>query len=190
MLQDVVKKLFPIRDENNQPCTFPTFASQVFMDDGTPVSQEIQKLNGQKAVELDATLTQDGKAADAKATGDSLEQIKQKIASKNYTLNVSVISNKVTLVSSTPLIVSGNFGYFRIAFHVRGSVSNQEGIFTITGFPKNINAAKAFLAKGLGKVFFSADITETGNSMTIISNAGNDQGEWFYLPIIVFLDDD
>lgn len=35
MLENVIKKLFPIRDENNQPCTFPTFASQVFFDDGS-----------------------------------------------------------------------------------------------------------------------------------------------------------
>ena len=45
MLENVIKKLFPIRDENNRPCTFPTFADQVFMDDGiTLVSQEIQEL--------------------------------------------------------------------------------------------------------------------------------------------------
>lgn len=35
MLENVIKKLFPIRDENNRPCTFPTFASQVFFDDGS-----------------------------------------------------------------------------------------------------------------------------------------------------------
>ena len=34
MLENVIKKLFPIRDENNQPCTFPTFGSQVFGEDG------------------------------------------------------------------------------------------------------------------------------------------------------------
>ena len=35
MLENVIKKLFPIRDEKGRPCTFPTFASQVFFDDGT-----------------------------------------------------------------------------------------------------------------------------------------------------------
>lgn len=34
MFENVIKKLFPIRDENNRPCTFPTFASQVFGEDG------------------------------------------------------------------------------------------------------------------------------------------------------------
>ena len=44
MAIEVIKKLFPIRDENNRPSTYPTFASQVFMDDGTPVEQELQGL--------------------------------------------------------------------------------------------------------------------------------------------------
>ena len=35
MLGNVIKKLFPIRDEKGRPCTFPTFASQVFFDDGS-----------------------------------------------------------------------------------------------------------------------------------------------------------
>lgn len=35
MIENVIKKLFPIRDEKGQPCTFPTFASQVFFDDGS-----------------------------------------------------------------------------------------------------------------------------------------------------------
>lgn len=35
MLENVIKKLFPIRDEEDRPCTFPTFASQVFFDDGS-----------------------------------------------------------------------------------------------------------------------------------------------------------
>lgn len=34
MLENVIKKLFPIRDEKGQPCTFPTFGSQVFGEDG------------------------------------------------------------------------------------------------------------------------------------------------------------
>ena len=34
MLENVIKKLFPIRDEKGRPCTFPTFASQVFGDGG------------------------------------------------------------------------------------------------------------------------------------------------------------
>lgn len=33
MLENVIKKLFPIRDEKNRPCTFPNFGSQVFGDD-------------------------------------------------------------------------------------------------------------------------------------------------------------
>lgn len=34
MLENVIKKLFPIRDEKGRPCTFPTFGSQVFGEDG------------------------------------------------------------------------------------------------------------------------------------------------------------
>ena len=33
MLENVIKKLYPIRDEKNRPCTFPNFGSQVFGDD-------------------------------------------------------------------------------------------------------------------------------------------------------------
>lgn len=32
---DVIKKKYPIIDENGQSATYPTFASQVFFDDGT-----------------------------------------------------------------------------------------------------------------------------------------------------------
>lgn len=32
---DVIKKKYPILDENGQSSTYPTFASQVFFDDGT-----------------------------------------------------------------------------------------------------------------------------------------------------------
>ena len=32
---DVIKKKYPILDENGQSATYPTFASQVFFDDGT-----------------------------------------------------------------------------------------------------------------------------------------------------------
>lgn len=33
MFENVIKKLFPIRDEKGRPCTFPTFGSQVFGED-------------------------------------------------------------------------------------------------------------------------------------------------------------
>ena len=40
MLENVIKKLFPIRDEKGRPCTFPTFGSQVFSDgDGRALYQ-------------------------------------------------------------------------------------------------------------------------------------------------------
>lgn len=34
---EVVKKKYPVLDENGQSATYPTFASQVFFDDGTSV---------------------------------------------------------------------------------------------------------------------------------------------------------
>jgi len=35
MTENVIKKLFPIQDEKGQLCAFPTFASQVFFEDGS-----------------------------------------------------------------------------------------------------------------------------------------------------------
>lgn len=35
---DVIKKKYPIIDENGQSATYPTFASQVFFDDGTCIA--------------------------------------------------------------------------------------------------------------------------------------------------------
>lgn len=35
MAIEAIKKKYPIRDENGQPSTYPTFASQVFFDDGS-----------------------------------------------------------------------------------------------------------------------------------------------------------
>lgn len=46
MLENVIKKLFPIRDENNQPCTFPTFASQVFDENGVPAERRLLPSGG------------------------------------------------------------------------------------------------------------------------------------------------
>lgn len=37
-----IKKAYPILDEKGRPCTFPTFASQVYMEDGTSVESAIQ----------------------------------------------------------------------------------------------------------------------------------------------------
>lgn len=37
---DAIKKTYPIRDEKGRPCTFPTFASQVFRADGTPIEKD------------------------------------------------------------------------------------------------------------------------------------------------------
>ena len=37
-----IKKTYPILDEKGRPCTFPTFASQVYMEDGTSVESTIQ----------------------------------------------------------------------------------------------------------------------------------------------------
>ena len=41
---EAIKKKYPIRDEDDNPSTYPTFADQVFMEDGTAVSEEIQNL--------------------------------------------------------------------------------------------------------------------------------------------------
>ena len=40
-----IKKAHPILDEKGRPCTFPTFASQVYMGDGTSVEAAIQNMN-------------------------------------------------------------------------------------------------------------------------------------------------
>ena len=39
-----IKKAYPILDEKGRPCTFPTFASQVYMEDGTSVESAIQNI--------------------------------------------------------------------------------------------------------------------------------------------------
>ena len=38
---DVIKKKYPIIDENGQSATYPTFASQVFFDDGTSLQNHV-----------------------------------------------------------------------------------------------------------------------------------------------------
>lgn len=41
---EAIKKAYPIIDENGQSSTYPTFASQVFFDDGTSVEDRVFNL--------------------------------------------------------------------------------------------------------------------------------------------------
>lgn len=44
MAIEAIKKKYPIVDENGQPSTYPTFASQVFFEDGTVLEGKIDPL--------------------------------------------------------------------------------------------------------------------------------------------------
>lgn len=119
----------------------------------------------------------------------SVNQLSEQIANKTYNLNVSATSNKVELANCTLLSCVGNIGYYRLSFHVTEQVDNREVIFTITGFHKELFFADAFIAMGIDKVFFSAGCSIAGNTMSLVSNAGNDVGHWFHMPVIVFFKD-
>lgn len=51
MAIEAVKKKYPIRDENGQSATYPTFASQVFREDGTPLEKD-GVLQGMAALDM------------------------------------------------------------------------------------------------------------------------------------------
>ncbi len=121
--------------------------------------------------------------------GDVLSKFEQQIANKVYNLNVSAISSKVEFANCTMLSCVGNVGYYRLSFHVTEQVDNGEVIFTITGFHKELLFADAFVAMGIDKVFFFAGCSIAGNAMSLVSNAGNDVGYWFHMPVIVFFKD-
>lgn len=104
-LVDWVRHSLPLKLHDGKRHLFPTIASMVYKDDGeTKITDEngllnADKLGGKEAsayaladhthnfnnetgssVELDATLTQTGKAADAGAVGEKLSELKEKIA--------------------------------------------------------------------------------------------------------------
>ena len=110
-LVDWVRHSLPLKLHDGKRHLFPTIASMVYKDDGeTKITDEngllnADKLGGKEAsayaladhthnfnnetgssVELDATLTQTGKAADAGAVGEKLSELKEKNAAQDEAL--------------------------------------------------------------------------------------------------------
>ena len=111
-LVDWVRHSLPLKLHDGKRHLFPTIASMVYKDDGeTKITDEngllnADKLGGKEAsayaladhthnfnnetgssVELDATLTQTGKAADAGAVGEKLSELKEKNDAQDEAIN-------------------------------------------------------------------------------------------------------
>ena len=112
------KKDIPTKLPNPNPLTF-TGAVTSSYDGSAPLSVEIPS-GGGSAVELDTTLSEAGKAADAKAVGNALTGKQDKITSTNK-LAYSLISGTPT-IPTVPTNVS--------------AFTNDAGYLTLATLPK------------------------------------------------------
>lgn len=136
-------------------------------------------------IKIDATLTQEGMAADARAVGDVVDSLN----CHKYNVTVSSMTDKIQMaVTSESLKTVGKIGFMLVRFHVTTQPDNQEQIIQISGFKQKPYTAIPFLGKGVGSVFFSLGAMASGDSVILISAAGNDTGEWFQVPLIILFE--
>lgn len=136
-------------------------------------------------IKIDATLTQEGMAADARAVGDVVDSLN----CHAYSVTVSSMTDKVQMaLTSESLKTVGKIGFMIVRFHATTQPDNQEQIIQISGFEQKPYTAIPFLGKGSSNVFFYCGAIASGDSVILISAAGNDTGEWFQVPLIILFE--
>ena len=156
--------------DDNMPSSATTYSSEKIESELGEVNQAVNT-QGEAIAQLNQVIGAIGKIEQCQVTATAISD-KVQIAYATNNINLKYI---------------GNIGFFALAFHVSQQTDNQEGVITITGFPKTIDQAYVFLAKGIGNVFFNGGTSVNGYTLTIRSHAGNDTGDWFQMNVIVLM---
>ena len=75
---DVIKKRYPVLDENGQPSAYPTFASQVFFDDGSVLEGKNFSVDPLTIYPVGSVYTSTNETSPAELFGGSWEQLKDR----------------------------------------------------------------------------------------------------------------
>lgn len=146
-----IKKAYPILDEKGRPCTFPTFASQVYMEDGTSVESAIQNIS----------LNNDGDIQDGSCkvpSGGTIGQILAKTSDEDFATEwVDAPVNDINNV------YVGCKMLYAIGRIINGASDVIEG---------HGNATVILYPNGLAEIHYSAQITKDGTATSSVFDWG------------------
>lgn len=168
MAIEVIKKKYPILDENGNPSTFPTFASQVFFDDGTAL--ENKELGGNASFDpltvypVGSIYMSVSETSPASLFGGTWEQLKDRFllgAGDSYAAGTTGGEATHTLTKEELPVISGSVNFNR--GDSRGIMAETSGVLSVSQETTNEGVPEAGTAN------------QAGNYRTLNINFGSGQ---------------